>query len=135
MTRYSVVDGQCDTEPLDDWTGTKITANLQRDVDANHGAAVSHLILSKQGISIVAGAAIRIGGDNNVIAVPGKPSLMVFVYRLTPAKLVSLGAEYGIRNVRLAGAGDPDDDMSITLSDVNGDNAVLTWDSQNPDVR
>ncbi|MDV2863701.1 bifunctional diguanylate cyclase/phosphodiesterase [Phytobacter ursingii] len=132
MTRYSVVDGQCDTEPLDDWTGTKITANLQRDVDANHGAAVSHLILSKQGISIVAGAAIRIGGDNNVIAVPGKPSLMVFVYRLTPAKLISLGAEYGIRNVRLAGAGDPDDDMSITLSDVNGDNAVLTWDSQNP---
>lgn len=132
MTRYSVLEGQYNIKPLDDWTGKQITANLQRKVDANHGKTVSHLLLSKQGISIVAGAAIRTGSDNNVTAIPGKPSLMVFVYRLTPAKLVTLGAEYGIRNVRLTETGDPDDEMTVSLLDVNGDRAVLTWDSQNP---
>lgn len=132
MTLYSVLDGQYNTEQLDDWTGKKITANLQRDVEANHGRAVSHLILSKLGVSIIASAAIRTGGDNNVTAVPGKPSLMVFVYRLTPAKLATLGAEYGIRNARLTQTGVSDDEMTVSLSDVHGDSAVITWDSQNP---
>lgn len=132
VTRYSVLDGQYTIEPLDDWTGSKITENLQKEVDANRGITVSHLVLSKQGISLIAGAAIRTGSDTNVKTVPGKPSLMVFVYRLTPAKLVTLGAEYGIRNVRLTQADDSDDEMTVTLSDVNGHSAVLTWDRQNP---
>jgi PAS domain S-box-containing protein len=132
ITRYSVIDGQYHTEPLDDWAGTKITENLQTEVDANRGTTVSHLILSKRGMSIIAGAAIRTGSDSNVKAIPGKPSLMVFVYHLTPAKLVTIGADYGIRNVRLTQAVDYAEEMTITVSDINGNSAVLTWDSNNP---
>ncbi len=132
ITRYSVIDGKYHTESLDDWAGTKITENLQTEVDANRGTTVSHQILSKRGISIIAGAAIRTGSDSNVKTIPGKPSLMVFVYRLTPAKLVTIGADYGIRNVRLTQAVDYDEEMTITVSDINGNGAVLTWDSNKP---
>jgi sensor domain CHASE-containing protein len=63
---------------------------------------VSVLALIDSVPAIVSAEWITTGDDSSVQTMPGKPSTMVFVDKLTAKKLLTIGQDAGIQNVRIS---------------------------------
>jgi len=95
-----------------------------------NGMPVSMLTLIDSVPAIISAAWITVGSDTSVAPLPGKPSAMVFIEKLTAQKLLTIGRDAGIKNVRAL----PYKVISqteITLTVKNGVVRII-WDSDNP---
>lgn len=133
-TRYSVVEGKLQSADLDRWLGNAIKADLLSEVRQHHGMPVSMLLLIDSVPTIVSAAWITTGSDESVVTLPGKPSSMVFIEKLTPQKLLTIGRESGISNVRALPYKSPsqgDNPTGFAIQVKNG-GVLFTWESKNP---
>lgn len=133
-TRYSVLNGKLWLDDLDNWVGSATKEDLLTKLRQHNGLPVSMLTLIDSVPAIVSAAWITTGGDTTVEVLPGKPSVMVFIEKLTAPKFMAIGREAGILNVRAL----PYDVLSsapneteFTLTIKNGV-VRIAWDSANP---
>ncbi|WP_249665934.1 EAL domain-containing protein [Enterobacter sp. 120016] len=133
-TRYSVVDGKLKLLDLERWLDKSTKDRLLRDVSIKKGLPVSMLTLIDSVPAIVSAEWITTGDDTSVQPLPGKASTMVFIDKLTAKKLLTIGQDAGVKNVRTS----PDtvtsqinNQTEFTLSTQNGDVHII-WDSENP---
>ncbi|MGM8752680.1 bifunctional diguanylate cyclase/phosphodiesterase [Enterobacter chuandaensis] len=133
-TRYSVIDGKLKQEELERWLGTSTKDRLLSELSKNKGLPVSVLTLIDSMPAIVSAEWITTGDDTSVHPLPGRPSAMVFVDKLTAKKLLTMGHDAAIKNVRIlpnALVSKINDRTELTLSTQKGDVQII-WDSENP---
>lgn len=132
-TRYSVLNGVLQRKSFQTWLGKDPLNALRQRLQQSDGKAISHFIRVGDQLALLGAAWITTGGDSSVKRVAGPSSIMIFVDLLTPAKLESAGAEYGIKKLSYAGtppgaAGEPGRYSVATLSGV----VTLKWQSDDP---
>lgn len=133
-TRYSVVDGKLNLQDLDRWLDKSTKDRLLHDVSIRNGLPVSMLALIDSVPSIVSAEWITTGDDTSVQPLPGKPSTMVFIDKLTAEKLLTIGQDAGIKNVRTSPtiiSSPINNQTAFTLRTQDGDVQII-WDSENP---
>lgn len=133
-TRYSVVDGKLKLQELERWLDKSTKDRLLHELSIKKGVPVSVLALIDSVPAIVSAQWITTGDDTSVQTMPGKPSTMVFIDKLTAKKLLTIGQDDGIQNVRTSS--DPatsqiNNQTEFTLSTQNGDVQII-WDGENP---
>ncbi|WBT57133.1 bifunctional diguanylate cyclase/phosphodiesterase [Kosakonia oryzendophytica] len=128
-TPYSVVDGQLQTISLEQALGFNPINALKKELLANNGQAISHLV-TRNGMPAILSAAWIISDDTDDVIRPTDRSLMVFMDTLTPAKLQRLGEEYGINQLTLATPGAKGKNKAtINVGDTS---LELQWNNKNP---
>lgn len=133
-TRYSVVDGKLKFQDLERWLDKSTKDRLLREISIKNGLPVSVLTLINSVPAIVSAEWITTGDDTSVQPLPGKPSTMVFIDKLTAKKLLTIGQDAGILNVRTSPAtvtSQINNQTEFTLSTQNGDVQII-WDGENP---
>ena len=133
-TRYSVVDGKLKLQALERWLDKSTKDRLLRETSIKSGSPVSVLTLIDSVPAIVSAQWITTGDDSSVQTLPGKPSTMVFIDKLTARKLLTIGQDAGIQNVRTSPAtvtSQINNQTEFTLSTQNGDVKII-WDGENP---
>lgn len=134
ITSYSVIEGKLHLEDIDVWTGKPIKNLLYSKVSQNQGKPVSVMMLIDSVPAIISAGWITTGNDASVSPSPGRPSMMIFIEKLTTSKLLIIGNDNGISNVRTA----PERNVSLTSSQrvldlkVEDGFARIVWDSDNP---
>jgi len=134
MTRYSVLDGNLRLEDLESWLGKSTKEKLLKEVNNNNGMPVSTLTLIDSVPAIVSAAWITTGNDSSVITLPGKPSHMVFIEKLTAEKLLAIGHGFDIKNVHaLVGEATSQEPNSVGFPLKIKNGAVrISWQSKSP---
>ncbi|MBL5836909.1 bifunctional diguanylate cyclase/phosphodiesterase [Enterobacter asburiae] len=133
-TRYSMVDGKLKLQDLERWLDKSTKDRLLRETSIKSGSPVSVLTLIDSVPAIVSAQWITTGDDSSVQTLPGKPSTMVFIDKLTARKLLTIGQDAGIQNVRTSPAtvtSQINNQTEFTLSTQNGDVKII-WDGENP---
>ncbi|MBF2788718.1 MULTISPECIES: EAL domain-containing protein [Enterobacter] len=133
-TRYSVVDGKLKLQDLERWLDKSTKDRLLRETSIKNGSPVSLLTLIDSVPAIVSAQSITTGDDSSVQTLPGKPSTLVFIDKLTAKKLLTIGQDAGIQNVRTSPAtvtSQINNQTEFTLSTQNGDVKII-WDGENP---
>ncbi|MFX2624121.1 EAL domain-containing protein [Enterobacter asburiae] len=133
-TRYSVVDGKLKLQELERWLDKSIKDRLLHELSIKKGVPVSVLALIDSVPAIVSAEWITTGDDTSVQTMPGKPSTIVFIDKLTAKKLLTIGQDAGIQNVRTSPAtatSQINNQTEFTLSTRNGDVKII-WDGENP---
>lgn len=131
---YSVLDGQLKREDLQRWIDHATKEQLLSEMRMNNGLPVSTLTLIDSVPAIVSAAWITTGDDASVQPLPGKPSTMLFIDKLTAKKLLAIGRDAGIENVRalpfntVSQANNP---TELTLNTQKGAVHII-WESENP---
>lgn len=90
-TRYSVVDGKLKLQELERWLDKSIKDRLLHELSIKKGVPVSVLALIDSVPAIVSAEWITTGDDTSVQTMPGKPSTMVFIDKLTAKNSSRLG--------------------------------------------
>ncbi|HID9908852.1 TPA: bifunctional diguanylate cyclase/phosphodiesterase [Pseudomonas aeruginosa] len=128
-TRYAMLEGELSERSLADSlgadTGDILSAARRAAVDE---AAISRYVDFDGAPAILVASAIKPTSDHAPIDL-AKASVMVFVDRLTPAKLAKLGGDYGIANLHLLAGGAAGDKESLALE---GTPHRLAWVSSRP---
>lgn len=133
-TRYSVVDGKLKLQELERWLDKSTKDRLLHELSIKKGVPVSVLALIDSVPAIVSAEWITTGDDTSVQTMPGKPSTMVFIDKLTAKKLLTIGQDAGIQNVRTSPAtatSQINNQTEFTVSTRNGDVKII-WDGENP---
>ncbi|MCK6686763.1 EAL domain-containing protein [Enterobacter asburiae] len=133
-TRYSVVDGKLKLQELERWLDKSTKDRLLHELSIKKGVPVSVLALIDSVPAIVSAEWITTGDDTSVQTLPGKPSTMVFIDKLTAKKLLTIGQDAGIQNVRTSpdtASSQINNQTEFTLSTQNGDVKII-WDGKNP---
>lgn len=133
-TRYSVVDGKLKLQELERWLDKSTKDRLLHELSIKKGVPVSVLALIDSVPAIVSAQWITAGDDSSVQTLPGKPSTMVFIDKLTAKKLLTIGQDAGIQNVRTSpdtATSQINNQTEFTLSTQNGDVQII-WDGENP---
>ncbi|HBV39447.1 MAG TPA: bifunctional diguanylate cyclase/phosphodiesterase [Erwinia sp.] len=133
-TVYSVVNGQLNDMPLENWLGIQTVPLIARArLLAKEEGSTSLNTLIGSTPAIVAAAPVTTGKVSGLKTLPGPPSVMVFVYRFTPEKLVQFGRTIGVRNARVPDSTQDALTTPYLHEDVfEGMPVVLRWDSQEP---
>lgn len=128
-TRYAMLEGELSERSLADSLGADagdiLSAARRAAVDE---AAISRYVDFDGAPAILVASAIKPTSDHAPIDLD-KASVMVFVDRLTPAKLAKLGGDYGIANLHLLVGGAAGDKESLALEDTPH---RLAWVSSRP---
>lgn len=128
-TRYAMLEGELSERSLADSLGADagdiLSAARRAAVDE---AAISRYVDFDGAPAILVASAIKPTSDHAPIDLD-KASVMVFVDRLTPAKLAKLGGDYGIANLHLLVGGAAGDKESLALE---GTPHRLAWVSSRP---
>ena len=128
-TRYAMLEGELSERSLADSLGADagdiLSAARRAAVDE---AAISRYVDFDGAPAILVASAIKPTSDHAPIDLD-KASVMVFVDRLTPAKLAKLGGYYGIANLHLLAGGAAGDKESLALE---GTPHRLAWVSSRP---
>lgn len=133
-TRYSVLDGKLKHEELERWLDQSTIDHLLSETGSKNGLPVSMLTLIHSVPAIVSAAWITTGDDTSVLPFPGKPSTMLFIDTLTAKKLLAIGHDAGIENVRAVSSdalAETDSLTALTLRTQNGPVHII-WDTENP---
>ncbi len=134
-TRYAVIDGKRADLPLEAWLGAQ-SAALLRDARRLDNAALARNAEIQRQPAIVVAAPISMGKVPGLPAVPGPPSVLVFVNLFTPAKLDALGKMLDVRAPRAAlDARDALQQPRMTLGVREGASVVLRWQAKDPGSR
>ncbi len=131
-TSYSVLNGELVQVQADQWLRQDLTAVLEQARSlAEDDEASTHFILIGDQPALLASAALTTGGDFSEPVIPGTPSVVLFVNRLSPEKLQELGDAFGLMDLRTAG-GALGDVESLTLTAIDGRTFTLTWNVPTP---
>ncbi|PUX27493.1 CHASE4 domain-containing protein, partial [Cronobacter sakazakii] len=133
-TRYSVVNGKLSHQKVEHWTGAPVLSSLRTALDASDGACVITPMEYHGQPALVGAAWIRSGGDKNVAAEPGTPSLLIFIDVLSGAELAQMGHEYGIEDLHVRKPGDASPgyrEVTLSLPLGNG-HVTMVWRSEDP---
>ncbi|MEZ3498482.1 EAL domain-containing protein [Pantoea sp. KPR_PJ] len=128
QTGYSVINGLLQRQSFQAWLGSDTLLRLKALLQQNEGKALTRFVLSDGQIALVGASWITTGGDQSVRRVEGAHSVMIFVDRLTPAKLARAGAEYGIKHLSYSAA---QKGVGYHFTTMKGA-ATLRWQSDNP---
>ncbi|EOL9053620.1 bifunctional diguanylate cyclase/phosphodiesterase [Cronobacter turicensis] len=134
ITRYSVVNGKFRNQKVEHWIGAPLMSSLRTALDASDGASIVTPMEYHGQPALVGAAWIRSGGDKNVQAEPGTPSLLIFIDVLTSAELAQMGHEYGIEDLHVRKPGEASPDYrQVTLGLPLGNGQVtMVWRSEDP---
>lgn len=124
-----MISGKRIPEDLERWLGQSTKDRLLSELSRKKGLPVSMLTLIDGIPAIVSAEWITTGDDSSVQPLPGRPSVMVFVDKLTAKKLLAIGHDAAIKNVRIS-PNEVNNQTSLTISTPNGDVHIL-WDSEN----
>ena len=132
QTRYAVINGQMADVPLEAWLGTQSTA-LLRDARGLQQAALARNAVIDHQPALVVAAPITMGKVAYLPTVAGPPSVLIFVYRFTPARLQALGKTLDVWALRSAtDAADAQRQPSMSLGVMEGEQVVLRWQPKRP---
>ncbi|WP_167373276.1 EAL domain-containing protein [Pantoea alhagi] len=131
-TRYAVIDGQLSDMSIESWLGKQGTVIVQqaRSFTSEDNALVKNARI-KGWPAIVAAAPITHGKVPGLGTIPGPPSVMIFVDRYTPNKLLALGHGIGIKNMH-APVGKQTVATGLMLTIEQSEPLLLAWDSSKP---
>ncbi len=135
-TRYAVVNGQLSEMPVETWLGkqsSQIIVQQARAFISDENALVKNTRVGGSP-AIVAAAPITTGKVPGLKTIEGPPSVMIFVDRYTPNKLLELGNSIGISNMHLAD-GPQTSAAGLTLAIEQGEPVQINWDSSEPGHR
>ncbi len=133
-TAYAVVNGQRVAVALAQWLKQDIAELLEqaRGQTEDEEPVVGFVQVDGQP-ALLAVTGLTTGGDPQVDALAGPPSLLLFVDLLSPAKLQALGEDFGVTNLRLAT--DPVDAQAtpaLALASVGAQPLLLRWEPAQP---
>lgn len=134
QTRYAVIDGKLSSIPISAMLGKYTDEWLAeaRRLNSVPDALVRNIIINRSP-AIVVMAPITTGQMPGLPEVAGPPSIMIFINRMTPAKLAALGHSVGIDEARLASnTRDAQLEPAISQPIENGEKLVLRWKSSEP---
>ncbi|MGD8106975.1 bifunctional diguanylate cyclase/phosphodiesterase [Pantoea sp. FN0302] len=131
-TRYAVIDGQLSDMPIESLLGKQGTVIVQqaRSFTSGDNALIKNARI-KGWPAIVAAAPITSGKVPGLGTIPGPPSVMIFVDRYTPNKLLALGHSIGIKNMH-APVGSQTVATGLMLTIEQSEPLLLAWDSSTP---
>ena len=133
-TVYAVIEGRLVQTPAQAWLQGDVSALVEqarRLADAPEPTIGAFRVAGQP--ALVAAAAFTQGGDPTVADVPGAPSVLLFVDRLTPAKLASLGKDFALPALRQPrDALDAGEQPSLLLSSAQETPILLRWTPQRP---
>ena len=133
-TSYAVIDGQLRELDARQWLQgdlDSLIAQAREAVEDDEG--VIGLLQVDGRPALVAAAEFTTGGDPRVPVMPGPASVLLFVDRLSEAKLLALGQDYALPNLRLATTGTTGDVLaSLPLDLAASPASLLTWDPIQP---
>jgi len=134
-TVYSVVEGKITKIEVTRWLNHPIGSLLEvARAGAQAGTPVTAFVDAGGIPALVAAAAITPGTDPTV-AVDGKtPSVLLFVTRLDPSRLETIGKDYGIHDLHVVSRNDAPDDSVYALGE-NGTAGTLQWSPLEPGER
>ncbi|MET1080280.1 MAG: EAL domain-containing protein [Pseudomonas sp.] len=132
QTRYAVIESELRTLDAHQWLQGDLDALVRQAQQGSEDEQSSAAIFQVNGQpALVAAAAFTTGSDPQVRALPGPPSVLLFVDVLTPEKLLNLGQDYALERLRLAPqALDSADDPSLQLDSQPAQ--WLRWDAPRP---
>ncbi|MDF9773512.1 bifunctional diguanylate cyclase/phosphodiesterase [Pseudomonas baetica] len=133
-TVYGVIEGQLQPIAIQQWLQGDVTQLLE---EAKARAAEEQGVVKVFQVAgrpaLVVAASLTPGSDPSVRKVPGAPSVLLFVDVLRPDKLLSLGQDYALKQLRVARN---EDDAalgpSLRLPTVGGSSFLLRWDPAQP---
>ncbi|OLF53936.1 EAL domain-containing protein [Pseudomonas chlororaphis] len=133
-TVYSVVYGQLRTVTLQGWLNRSMSALIaQARQGADSASAVSTFVDMDGAPALVAAAALSPGTDPDVQRDQRPPSVLLFVARFDPARLATLGRDYGVDQLRVAATGaEATVFPRMTLAD---DAVAVQWTPERPGDR
>lgn len=131
-TRYAVINGKISTMQVEQWLGqlSHSVVNEARAMLQDETALVKNARVEGQP-AIVAAAPITTGKVQGLTIPPGPPSVMVFVDRYTPRKLLALGNSVGVSQLSAA-ANEASTAATIMLSLEQGAPLLVSWQSSRP---
>lgn len=131
-TRYAVINGQLSDMPLEKWLGKQSATIIEQARAFIHDeSALVKNVLIEETPAIVAAAPITTGKVPGLGMMAGPPSVMVFVDRYTPNKLLALGNSIGISNMHVP-VGRNISSASLMMSVEQGEPLLMSWESSQP---
>ncbi|MFJ7142670.1 EAL domain-containing protein [Pseudomonas protegens] len=128
-TVYSMVAGRLLSVDARDWLGDALQPWLAEVREATDGKPMSryHSIAGVPALVVI--NVLSPGNDPQVQADSGLQSVLIFVVRLDPARLLALGREAGVEQLQVALAEQPRPMPTLTLP---GGVGTLQWDPTRP---
>ena len=133
-TRYGSVRGRAVDASAEELLGPALAGLLARARSPSGQVAepVVGLVWIDGSLAIVAVSRIT-GGGAPVRALPGQPSMLVFVDQLGPPDLAAFGLDYQLRDLRLAEPDSAITGASMALPHAEGSQPLLlAWDGASP---
>lgn len=132
QTRYSVLYGERNLEPFEAWLGLPVLTALQNELVFTKGLPLTRIVIAKGEPVIIGAAWIKTGSDASIVETADKPSLMLFVDKLTPEKLMLMGNEYGVDLVGFNQQGVTSYRQGKVYIPTDEGGMTLTWKSDDP---
>ncbi len=133
-TVYAMIDGQLQPTEIQQWLQGDVTELLE---EAKARAADEQSVVKVFQVAgrpaLVVAASLTPGTDPSVRKVPGPPSVLLFVDVLRPDKLLSLGQDYALTQLRVAR--DEEDaalEPSLSIPTADESSFLLRWDPVRP---
>ena len=132
-TVYAVIEGQLQPTLIENWLQGDIRALLDesRARVADEQSVVKVFQVDGQPALVVA-ASLTPGGDPTVKEVPGAPSVLLFVDVLSPNKLLRLGDDYALSQLRVARGAEETEGPRFSVPSADGTPIWLQWDPAEP---
>lgn len=133
-TAYAVIEGQLQPTAVEQWLQGDVRGlQAQAQARAADEQSVVGIFQVAGRPALVAAAALTPGGDPSVQEVPGAPSVLLFVDVLSPDKLLALGQDYALHDLRVArDEADAATPPGLRLPIEGGAALWLRWDPAQP---
>ncbi|QGY32362.1 bifunctional diguanylate cyclase/phosphodiesterase [Pantoea cypripedii] len=132
-TVYSIIDGSLRTESIQDWMGMDPREAIKDQLHKSGGAASAQFIMAQGKPVLISAAWITPGSDSTVSRTSNQYSTLLFVIKMSGAKLNKMGEDYGIANLHYDVMSDVYKNATNILPvPANGSNGILTWQSDEP---
>ena len=134
-TIYSIVEGKLATVQAEDALVGGIASLIERARAAGENETVveTGVLRSAGDPVLVSVAALSTGDDPTVTAPPGRPSVLIFGDRLTPAKLQTTADRLSLTNLRATT--EPQDLKQLpvlSFASPDGQSVALRWSAEQP---
>lgn len=132
-TVYAVIEGKLQPTVIEQWLQGDVHALLEESrahVDDEQSVVKIFQVAGRPALVVAAG--LTQGGDPSVQEVPGASSVLLFVDVLSPDKLLRLGQDYALNQLRIA-RDDADTEVPrLSLLAIDGTPIWLRWDPAQP---
>ena len=131
-TVYSVIKGELKAVAIGDWLDQHVDTIINQAREAAKNETPVTAIFNVGGVpALIAAAALTPGTDPTIDVDEGPASVMVFVSILDAPKIEAIGAEYGVKGLRVLSASETPSSAVLPLGE-NGSAGTLSWDPEKP---